>query len=98
MSGADVAGTVARVIPPASTLPCHAGSLDRPVVQRLYDKTREVLQTAIDCEADPALMPESFLLRHRHKNGHCPHCGGRVAQDRIAGRTAYFCPACQKRG
>lgn len=46
--------------------------------------------------AEPERMPESYLLPHRQKGGRCPVCGGEVKAAKISGRTAYYCPRCQK--
>jgi formamidopyrimidine-DNA glycosylase len=56
---------------------------------------KEVLKTAIDKEADPEQMPESYLLLHRQKEGKCPVCSRNLKVERISGRTAYYCPKCQ---
>lgn len=61
----------------------------------LFENIQRVLQVAIDCKADPAALPRSFLLTHRIEGGHCPRCGARLRQVKVGGRTAYFCPACQ---
>lgn len=82
----------ARVHPAA-----RANRLKSQVWRDLFDATREVLQTAIDCEVDPARFPSDYLLPHRDKEGRCP-CGGELVRRKISGRTAYFCPKCQTRG
>jgi formamidopyrimidine-DNA glycosylase len=63
--------------------------------QDLYEKMLTVLKTAVKHDADAQRFPSHFLLRHRHKNGNCP-CGGKVSTSKVAGRTSYFCAACQK--
>lgn len=63
----------------------------------LYNAMADVLHTAIAAEADPEKMPQTLLLPHRGKGETCPQCGGTVQQKKVAGRTAHFCPHCQKR-
>jgi len=63
--------------------------------QDLHEKILTVLKTAVNHDADAQRFPAHFLLRHRHKNGDCP-CGGKVSTSKVAGRTSYFCAACQK--
>jgi formamidopyrimidine-DNA glycosylase len=72
-------------------------SLSEKVLRALFEAMREVLQTAVDHDADPAKLPRDFLIHQRHAKGICPVCGGRVKKETIAGRTAYFCPSCQRR-
>jgi formamidopyrimidine-DNA glycosylase len=69
--------------------------LDDDVLKKIFDALKEVLQTAIECQADPEQLPDSFLIPHRHEDGHCPHCGGQVRKIEISGRTGYYCPDCQ---
>jgi len=73
----------------------RAGLLDKKQSQDLYEKIEHVLKTAVRYDADGESFPRYFLLRHRHKSGNCP-CGGKVTSSKVAGRTSYFCPACQK--
>lgn len=73
----------------------RAGLLKVKQSQDLYEKILTVLKTALRHDADAQRFPSRFLLRHRHKNGDCP-CGGKVSTSKVAGRTSYFCPTCQK--
>ncbi|MGE0745623.1 MAG: Fpg/Nei family DNA glycosylase [Rhodospirillales bacterium] len=79
-----------------------AAGLDRRAVGRLHRALRRVLRTAIDRGAGWAgfaeKLPDGWLLRHRRSGAACPRCGGAVRAARISGRTAYFCPRCQKDG
>jgi len=72
-----------------------ANQLSNRDLDRLFKAMKEVLETAIDSQADPAKMPEHYLLRHRKKGEKCPACSGEIAKIRISGRSAYFCPNCQ---
>ena len=73
--------------------------LDAADVTRLYRAMRRVLKEAITRGAGSENfvdhLPASYLLRHRHPGGRCPHCGGPIALLRIGGRAAYYCPHCQ---
>jgi formamidopyrimidine-DNA glycosylase len=64
---------------------------------KLFRVTRYILQKAIAAKADVNQMPRSWLLPHRGKGGKCPRCGRKLKSAKIGGRTAWFCPHCQKR-
>jgi len=66
-------------------------------IKRLYQKTRWVLQTAVDKRADASRFPKSSLLPHRMRGERCPRCKSIFGQITVGGRTSYFCPRCQKR-
>lgn len=70
--------------------------LDETRMEELYRTLREVLRIAVNRHADYSAFPGDFLLPRRHPGGICP-CGGTVEHIKAAGRTTYFCPACQKR-
>jgi formamidopyrimidine-DNA glycosylase len=63
---------------------------------KLFRATHYVLERAITARADTNQMPRSWLLPHRGKGGKCPRCGRRLKSATIGGRTAWFCPHCQK--
>ncbi len=63
---------------------------------RLFRATRYILKRAIAAKADMNQMPKSWLLPHRGKGGKCPRCGQRLRSAKIGGRTAWFCPHCQR--
>jgi len=70
--------------------------LDPGVLDKVYKTMRRVLETAIDSRADPEEMPDSYLTAHRRSDGKCPKCGGDLEKIKVSGRSAWFCPACQK--
>ncbi len=70
--------------------------LDEKLLDNLYKKMRKVLIMAIARQAEPEKFPQSYLLPHRSKGEKCPRCGGEIAQTKVSGRTAYYCPKCQK--
>ncbi len=71
--------------------------LDDKARTKLFRATRYILEKAIAAKADMNQMPKSWLLPHRGKGGKCPRCGRKLRSARIGGRTAWFCPHCQKR-
>ncbi len=71
--------------------------LDTSLLHAVFEALCDVLTTAIDFKADPDRFPASYLIPHRHPGAPCPRCGGKVEQLTIAGRHAYYCPACQSR-
>jgi formamidopyrimidine-DNA glycosylase len=65
-------------------------------LKRLFQSLRKVLKKAIEARADPARMPRSFLLPRRQRGGRCPRCKARISTIAVGGRTAYYCPKCQR--
>jgi formamidopyrimidine-DNA glycosylase len=70
--------------------------LDNRELAALHRAIAHVLRLAIAREADPENLPRSWLLANRHKNGECPRCGAPLADIAVGGRTAYYCPSCQR--
>jgi formamidopyrimidine-DNA glycosylase len=70
--------------------------LDDKTLAKLFKATCYVLGKAIAAKADTNQMPQSWLLPHRGRGGKCPRCGTRLKSAAIGGRTAWFCPRCQK--
>ncbi|MFO7965880.1 MAG: DNA-formamidopyrimidine glycosylase family protein [Desulfobacterales bacterium] len=81
----------ARIHPQKET-----NGLDKKESRKLYESMKSVLETAIERRADPEKMPEKFLISHRKEDADCPGCNGKVHRIKISGRSAYYCPACQK--
>ena len=71
--------------------------LNDKVLTKLFRATHYVLERAITARADTNQIPRSWLLPHREKGGKCPRCGRELKSATIGGRTAWFCPHCQKR-
>jgi len=71
--------------------------LDDKDVKRLFRTMRHVLEKAIEYQADVDRMPKSWLLPQRGKGGKCPRCGRELQSSKTGGRTAWFCPHCQRR-
>jgi formamidopyrimidine-DNA glycosylase len=64
---------------------------------KLFRAMRSILEKAIVAKADVNQMPKSWLFRRRGKGRKCPRCGTQLRSARIGGRTAWFCPHCQRR-
>ena len=71
--------------------------LDEEQITRIYHEMREVLQTAIEHQADPAQFPPSYLTPHREEGAPCPRCDDEIARVKVSGRSAYYCPTCQSK-
>lgn len=65
-------------------------------LDRLYRQMQRVLGMAVDRQADPAKLPSSWLLPHRQEGEVCPRCSDTIQKMKISGRSAYWCPHCQK--
>lgn len=73
------------------------GALTDRQIAALYDAMRDVLETAIEKQADPKQMPEKWLLPKRKKGARCPNCTGEICKISVASRSTYFCPDCQEK-
>ena len=69
--------------------------LDGANLEELHGQTLRVLDKAIERGANPNELPEPFLLSHRSEGEECPRGNGEIHKTTAAGRTAYYCPACQ---
>lgn len=74
----------------------HANKLDDEKIQNIYKTMQDVLKTALNRQLTNQKLPESFLIPHRIKNGKCPYSDVKLETMKISGRTAYYCPECQK--
>jgi len=63
---------------------------------KLYIQMKEVLQVAIEHQADPKKMPGHFIIPRRKEGEPCPYCGGEVKKEKLSGRGFFYCPACQQ--
>ena len=80
-------------IHPATDIAC----LNDKALTKISQATHHILRKAIAAKAATDQMPQSWLLPHRGKGGKCPRCGSTLKSATIGGRTAWFCPHCQKR-
>jgi formamidopyrimidine-DNA glycosylase len=69
--------------------------LDDATLEKLFEETRRVLKTAIERGASSQELPDHFLLSHRIEGEKCPRGNGEIRKIKVAGRTAYYCLACQ---
>ena len=81
-------------IHPATAVP-DIGASRRKI---LYKKVREVLEKAIAMDGDRSGLQEDWITPHRKAGADCPRCTGKIQMEKIAGRSTYFCPSCQKKG
>ena len=81
----------ARIHPEAPT-----AKLSDEQVKELYNKMKQVLETAIKHNAQPEDLPSHFLIHSREDGEQCPGCDGKVKKITVGGRSTYFCPECQK--
>jgi formamidopyrimidine-DNA glycosylase len=71
--------------------------LDEEMLKRLFEEMKNVLRTAINCQADSENLPDHYLLPHRSKGGRCPRCYSELERIKVSGRTAYYCPKHQEK-
>lgn len=65
---------------------------------KIYDAMNDVLKTAIDCSVDKTKMPDHFILSNRKEGADCPKgCGDTIHKLDVSGRSALYCPDCQKK-
>lgn len=72
-----------------------AAGLGPTSVARLHRAIRTVLARAVEGLSRYG-RPVGRFLDARDRDGVCPRCGRPLAVERIAGRTTYFCPHCQR--
>ncbi|MFP4345156.1 MAG: Fpg/Nei family DNA glycosylase [Anaerolineales bacterium] len=65
--------------------------LDEQELRRVYESLKEVLETAIEHNAEPADFPADYLIPHRGEE-RCPCCDGELQSVKVSGRTGYYCP------
>jgi len=75
----------------------RSNKLDDGQLADIYRNMKKVLKAAIAKHADPDALPKKYyLLPHRGKEEECPRGCGHIKRIKVSGRTAYYCPACQK--
>jgi formamidopyrimidine-DNA glycosylase len=55
-----------------------------------------VLGSSIDARTDFDQLPEGYMLKARHTSSRCPKGHGPWHTMKVNGRTAFFCPQCQR--
>lgn len=81
----------------------HAGIDPRRAVRELGDAERRALfgavRDVVRASVRHGRIPrrEGWITALRgSRDAPCPRCGGRVRADRVGGRTARWCPSCQR--
>jgi formamidopyrimidine-DNA glycosylase len=72
------------------------GSMSRRARGRIYDAMREVLTDSARHGRIPR-KPGWIEEVRRTPDAKCPRCGTKLRRATVAGRTAYWCPRCQRR-
>jgi formamidopyrimidine-DNA glycosylase len=75
----------------------NINKLDEQELEELFHTMKDVLQKAIEYQAEPEQFPESFIGPHRHPGGKCPICGAELERVQVGGRHAYYCPNRQQK-
>jgi len=82
-----------------------AGSMKAEHLEALCDAVVAALEAGIDAggstiddyrdaRGEKGTMQDEFLV-HTREGEPCPSCGGEIDRIVVAGRSTYFCPACQ---
>lgn len=72
-----------------------ATDMDEQEMDTLFHKMREVLQTAIECQANVADFPAGYLINRRDAGESCPRCGDPIKKIKVSSRSTYVCESCQ---
>ena len=73
----------------------RASELDEGEIKLIHRETRRVLRRAIRTGGEPD-FPSDFLVSRSGRGARCRRCDHSIEKKTISGRTAYFCPRCQK--
>jgi len=73
-----------------------ANTIDNKKIKQMYNLMKNILHTALDKQMKHEKLPKSFIIPNRVKNGRCPQSDTELKTMKISGRTAYYCPLCQK--
>ena len=73
----------------------RASTLGEEEIRRIHQQTRRVLRRAIPIAAEED-FPRDFLVSLNAGGASCKRCRQPIERKTIGGRTAYFCPGCQK--
>ncbi|WP_457559475.1 Fpg/Nei family DNA glycosylase [Candidatus Harpocratesius sp.] len=64
-------------------------------IKKLHEVIQNILQIAIDHNAQYGEFPSNFFLHARVINGKCPICGKELEKRIVGQRTTIFCACCQ---
>jgi formamidopyrimidine-DNA glycosylase len=73
-----------------------ADGLDEDQLRCLHRNLAIVLRSSIDARTDFDQLPEGYMLKARHPSSRCPKGHGPWHMMKVNGRTAFFCPQCQR--
>lgn len=65
-------------------------------IETLYRKMKQVFRTAVKHKAKPDDFPSGYLAPLRNEKQKCPRCKKEIKRIKMSGRSAYYCPECQK--
>jgi len=74
-------------------------NLSNKDTNKLYNEMQQVLKDAIEVmeKKDWKFSAEEWIIPHRHEDENCPrYKTHNLVSKKVAGRTAIFCPKCQK--
>lgn len=76
----------------------RSGALPPEKIRLLWKTIRSVSRTALrTIGVDWSDPPDDWLIGHRWQDGgSCPRCGSDLKRAQIGGRTACWCPRCQR--
>ena len=72
-------------------------TLNDAKITEIFNIMKKVLNTSINKQLNGKNLPDSYLIPHRVRDGNCPDSEIKLETIKIAGRTSYYCPECQKR-
>jgi len=80
------------------------GTLDEKEIEKIYQNIKKILKKAIKYRGssveyylDACGQKGEYAKYHKvYQQKNCHQCGTRINRIKIAGRSAHFCPACQK--
>ena len=73
-----------------------AAKLTEVQLRKIYHAMVTILKEAVGHNADRSKLEHYFFLGNRKEGLKCPGCKGTTEFKTVGGRSAYFCPACQK--
>ncbi|OPY34276.1 MAG: formamidopyrimidine/5-formyluracil/ 5-hydroxymethyluracil DNA glycosylase [Methanomassiliicoccales archaeon PtaU1.Bin124] len=73
-----------------------ADSITPRKMKCLHRAMMDILVRSIEERTDFERLPNNYLLHGRVKDGRCPRCASQWTIEDINGRTAFYCPKCQR--
>lgn len=85
-----------------------SSSLSKEELENMYSEMKKVLKTSIQYmryklhgsyyRSARKVLPDNYILSNRKPQALCPDsCKGKLKTIKVAGRTTYYCPGCQKK-